>query len=82
MLELDTLLEDVFTHRFDIFLTGVAQDLDDFNELVNARLAREKHLAQKKLSDDAPNGPDVDALCVVLRTEEQLRRTVVPRADI
>ena len=46
MLELDTLLEDVFAHRLDIFLAGVAQDFDDLNELINARLAWEKHLAQ------------------------------------
>ena len=45
MLELDTLLEDVFAHRLDIFLAWVAQDFNNLNELINARLAREKHLA-------------------------------------
>ena len=69
MLELDTLLEDVFAHRLDIFLAWVAQDFNNLNELINTRLAREKHLAQKELSDDAAYRPYVDAFRVVFRTK-------------
>ena len=44
----------IWVHRPDLISCRRAQDLDDLDELVDSRLAREQRLAQHELRHDAP----------------------------
>ena len=66
----------------DLIFRRRAKYLDNFNELVHARLSREKRLANEQLSNDTANGPDINGRCVVSSSENELGRPVVSRADI
>lgn len=56
------------------------EHLDDFHQLVDARLAGEEGLSQEQFGHDAAHTPDVDGRCVVRGAEDELRGAVVPTA--
>mmetsp|Transcript_11405 Transcript_11405/g.26005 ORF Transcript_11405/g.26005 Transcript_11405/m.26005 type:complete len:269 (+) Transcript_11405:215-1021(+) len=72
----------VRVHAAYLLPRGGAEDLDDLDELVDARVAGEEGLAEQELGADAPLAPDVDARGVVGAAEDELGRPVVPAADV
>lgn len=66
----------------DLFFGWGTEDFDNLDKLVNTTLTREERLADKELCDDTADRPDIDGWCVVCGAKNQLRRSVVPRADI
>ena len=72
----------VGVHGADLVTSGRAKDLDDFHELVDARLAGEEGLPKHKLRHDAASRPNVNFGGVICSAKDQLRCTVVPRADV
>jgi len=52
-------LHVVGVHGANLIPGGCAQHLDDFYELINARLAREQGLPKHEFCHDAAGGPDV-----------------------
>eukprot|EP00754_Rhynchopus_humris_P013920 Rhum_TRINITY_DN14356_c14_g1::Rhum_TRINITY_DN14356_c14_g1_i1::g.84606::m.84606 len=69
-------------HGLDLLTRGRAQHLDDLHQLVDARLSREQRLPDEQLGEDAAQRPHVDGGGVVRGTEDELRGTVIPRADV
>ncbi len=55
----ELVLHVVRVHGSDLFPSGRPQDLDDLDELVDARLSGEERLSQHELGHNAPGGPDV-----------------------
>jgi len=72
----------VGVHGEDLFALRGAQNLDNFHELVHARLPREDGLAEHELCNDAADRPDVDVGAVVGVAEDELGRAVVAGADV
>ena len=60
----------------DVVSGGTPSDLDDLVELVHGGGTGEHGLAPQQLTQDAPNAPHVDALGVLLRSQEDLWGTV------
>ena len=56
-------------HAVDLIFGRCSQHFDDLNKLVNAWLTREERLADKKLSDNAADRPNVYRRSVVSSTE-------------
>ena len=69
-------------HGLDLLAGGSAEDLDDFDQLIDARFAGEQRLSQQELSQNAPGGPDIDARTIIGGSKDELRRSVVPGADV
>lgn len=55
---------------------GCAADLEYFRQLVQVVLAREQRRAVHDLREDAPDGPDIDRGRVILRTQQNVRRSI------
>ena len=72
----------VWVHVFNLFARGRSEDLDDLDELIDARISRENWLAQEQLGKDASRGPDVDLASVICSTKDQLRSAIISRAYI
>mmetsp|Transcript_78805 Transcript_78805/g.170338 ORF Transcript_78805/g.170338 Transcript_78805/m.170338 type:complete len:351 (-) Transcript_78805:244-1296(-) len=66
----------------EVFLRRRSDDRDDFLDLVKVVLASEDGLAADELTEDAPDRPDVDGLCVLAGKQDHLRRSVPARHDI
>ena len=62
----------------DLILRRCSQHFDDLDELVNAGLAGEEGLADKKLSDNTANRPDVYSRSVVCGAENEFWSAIVP----
>jgi hypothetical protein len=69
-------------HGLNLRLGGRAEHLDDLDELVDASVAGEEGVTKKQLREHATRGPHVDRGRVVRRAEDELRRAVVPAADV
>ena len=72
----------VGVHLLDLLASRGAQDLDNLDELVDARVTGENGLAQHKLCKDAAGAPHVDVGRVVGSTEDELGCTVISRANV
>ena len=72
----------VGVHLADLVAGRRAQDFDYFDELVDARVAREYGLAEEELGEDAARRPDVDVAGVVGGAEDELGRAVVAAANV
>lgn len=59
-----------------------AKHLDNFHQLVHARLPRKQWPPQQELSEDTAHGPDVDGCGVFVRPQHELRCAVKARADV
>jgi hypothetical protein len=49
----------VGVHGADLIASRSSQDLDDLNQLVDARLTREQRLTEHELSHDTASRPDI-----------------------
>jgi hypothetical protein len=49
----------VGVHGADLIASGSSQDLDNLDQLVNARLTGEQRLTEHELSHDTASGPDI-----------------------
>ena len=78
----ESVLSVLGVHGEDLLAAWCAQDFDDFDELVDAALAREDGLTEHELGDDAAHGPHVDVRAVVRVAEDQLRRAIITRANV
>ena len=65
-----------------MFAGGGAENLDDFDELINPRLSGKEWLAKQELRKNATGGPDVNAGAVIGGTEDQLGCPVITGADV
>lgn len=63
-----------------ILLAGCAENTEDFEDLVNFRVAGEERLAGCHLGEDAADGPHVNT-CAVLSASEKNFRGAVPESD-
>ena len=72
----------VRVHVNDLGLGGRSHHLDDLDQVVDAALADEQGQPVDHLQDHAPSRPDVDHRGVLVGAEDQLRRSVAPRADV
>ena len=72
----------VLVHRLDFLPGRGSEDLDDFDQLVDAALAREERRSDEQLRDDAAERPDVDCCCVIRGAEYELRRAIISRTNI
>ena len=59
-----------------------AGDLHDSIELIERGCAREDWLALEQLGQDAAETPHINALRVIVGTEEDLGRSVPPSGDV
>ena len=75
-------LRVVRIHLLDLFSGGRAQNFDDLNQLIDARVTREDRLPEHQFRENASSAPDVDVGRVVGGAKDQLRRAVVPRTDV
>jgi len=71
-----------WVHAMDLVLSWCAEYLNNFNELINARLSWEKRLTNKKFSNNAAHGPDIDSWGVVSSSKDELRSSIVARTDV
>jgi len=55
----ELVLHVIGVHRPNLFPRGCTQDLDDLDELVNARLAWEQWLSEHQLGHDATGRPHI-----------------------
>ena len=69
-------------NRLDVLLRWPARYLHDAVELVQGGGAREDGFTEQELRQDAAQTPHVHALGVVVRAEQNLRRSVPPRCDV
>ena len=72
----------VWVHSSDLLPRGGSQNLDDLDQLVDARLPGEKRGAKQQLGRHAADGPDVDGRGVVRGAEDELGGPVVAGADV
>mmetsp|Transcript_30501 Transcript_30501/g.79201 ORF Transcript_30501/g.79201 Transcript_30501/m.79201 type:complete len:203 (-) Transcript_30501:740-1348(-) len=72
----------ILVHRLDLVEGGRAEHLDNLDQLVDPRLAGEEGHAKEQLSEHAARRPHVNAARVVRRSENELRRAVVARANV
>ena len=59
-----------------------AQNFDDFDKLINARITRENGLSKQQLGQDAASRPDINLTGVVSGAKDQLGRAVVSAAYV
>ena len=71
-----------WVHAVDLVLRRRAEHLDDFDELIDARLSGKEGLADEELGDNAANRPDIDGRGVVCRSKDEFGGSVVARADV
>lgn len=69
-------------HARPAVLVRRAHDLEDLEELVDLRVAREQRAVVDHLDEDAADGPDVDGRRVRLGAEQDLGRAVPERDDL
>lgn len=78
----ELVLHIVGVHRLDLVARRGTQYLDDLDELINARLAREEWLAEHELCHDTSSRPHVNVGGVVCRTKDEFGCAVVSRANV
>mmetsp|Transcript_23299 Transcript_23299/g.48727 ORF Transcript_23299/g.48727 Transcript_23299/m.48727 type:complete len:208 (+) Transcript_23299:663-1286(+) len=61
---------------------GRAEDLDDFDELVYARVTGEEGLAKEKLGTDAALRPNINRRRIIRTPKDQLGRPIIPTANV
>jgi hypothetical protein len=75
-------LHIVWIHCFDLFSCRGPEDLDDFDQLIDATLTRKERLPEHELRHDTPGGPYIDVGHIVGGPKDELRGAVVTRANI
>lgn len=69
-------------HLEYVLLSRRAEHSNNLDELVHGALAGEQRLSKQHFRNHAPRGPNVDLVRVLRGPEHQLRRAVVPGADV
>lgn len=72
----------VRVHGPDLFPGGSTENLDDLHQLIDTRLSREERLAKHQLGHHTTRRPNIDVGSVVCSAKDELRGTVVARADV
>jgi hypothetical protein len=75
-------LNVVGIHGSYLFFGGRSKHLDDFHQLVDPRVSREKGLAEQEFRTHTSLGPNVNGRRVIRGTKNQLGGPVVARADV
>ena len=69
-------------HCGHVLLRGRAHHFNDLHELVNTAVTGEHRLADEHLANDAAGTPNVDGGGVVGAAKDELRRPIIPAADV
>jgi hypothetical protein len=69
-------------HIDDLGLTGRAQYLNNFDQLIDIAVAHKKWLPLEHLQEHTAGGPHINHGCVVHTAKYQLRRAIAPRTDV
>lgn len=78
----ELVLHVIGVHGLDLFSRRCTQNLDDLDKLVDTTLTGEERLPLHKLGHDTSCRPNVDVGGVVGCSEDELRSSVVSRADV
>jgi hypothetical protein len=66
----------------NLFTSRCANNLDDFNELVNVRFTRKDGIAKKHLCKHAAKGPNINRWGIIGSSKYQLWSAIIATADV
>jgi hypothetical protein len=69
-------------HLFNVFLRRCAQNLDNFDKLIDLRIRKERRMPVDHFDKNASHGPHINLAVVIGGSEDQFRRPVAPGANV